>query len=347
MLWIWLLSVLAALAVLFLIVAFVCLHMVFGARCDGDPSLRYFTHEDFGDMRSEPVSFPSDRGQLLRGAVYTCGRGETPTGLVVFAHGMGGGHLSYMTEIHTFAAAGFAVLAYDNTGTCASDGKKLVGFYQAVRDLRYAFAFVREREDLSRLPVVLAGHSWGGYAVCQSLAYAGETVSGVVALSAPESVSRTICDMMSGTLRVKMSWMRPFFSAVLLLSDGLGAVRRTSSVLKKSTVPVLLLHGDADRSVLYANSPLAQKAVREKENITGIVCEGRGHNVYQTAESERYLNERFAEISAAKRKYRGKVPEQEKKRLYDIDYALMTEEDADIMKTVVDFMIACVGHGSV
>lgn len=40
-----------------------------------------------------------------------------------------------------------------------------------------------------------------------------------------------------------MGWMRPFFSAVLLLSDGLGAVRRTSAVLKKSTVPVLLLHG--------------------------------------------------------------------------------------------------------
>ena len=185
MIWAWLLGALAVMAILLTAIAFACLHMVFGTRCDGDPSLRYFTHEDFDGMRAQPVSFPSDRGQLLRGAVYTCGRDETPVGLVVFAHGMGGGHLSYMTEIHTFAAAGFAVLAYDNTGTCASDGKKLVGFYQAVRDLRYALAFVRGRQDLSRLPVVLAGHSWGGYAVCQSLAYAGEAVSGVVALSAP------------------------------------------------------------------------------------------------------------------------------------------------------------------
>lgn len=59
------------------------------------------------------------------------------------------------------------------------------------------------------------------------------------------------------------------------------------------------------------------------------------------------MNERFAEISAAKKKYRGKIPGQEKKRLYDIDYALITEEDSDIMKTVVDFMKACVGRGSV
>lgn len=190
-----------------------------------------------------PFPFPPTGDSFC--AVPSIPAGETRRrwGLSYSRTGMGGGHLSYMTEIHTFAAAGFAVLAYDNTGTCASDGKKLVGFYQAVRDLRCALAFVRGRQDLSRLPVVLAGHSWGGYAVCQSLAYAGDAVSGVVALSAPESVSRTICDMMSGALGVKMGWMRPFFSAVLLLSDGLGAVRRTSAVLKKSTVPVLLLHG--------------------------------------------------------------------------------------------------------
>lgn len=105
MIWAWLLGALAVMAILLTAIAFACLHMVFGTRCDGDPSLRYFTHEDFDGMRAQPVSFPSDRGQLLRGAVYTCGRDETPVGLVVFAHGMGGGHLSYMTEIHTFAAA--------------------------------------------------------------------------------------------------------------------------------------------------------------------------------------------------------------------------------------------------
>lgn len=92
---------------------------------------------------------------------------------------------------------------------------------------------------------------------------------------------------------------------------------------------------------------LRGKRCREKENITGVVCEGRGHNVYQTAESERYLNERFAEISAAKKKYRGKIPEQERKQLYDIDYALITEEDADIMKTVVDFMKKCIDSAPV
>ena len=84
----------------------------------------------------------------------------------------GGGHRSYMTEINTIASAGFAVLAYDNTGTMASEGKSLGSFYQAVRDLQAALAFLRKNSEWSRYPVVLAGHSWGGYAVCQAAAVA-------------------------------------------------------------------------------------------------------------------------------------------------------------------------------
>ena len=51
--------------------------------------------------------------------------------------------------IHGLAKAGFAVLAYDNTGTMSSGGKALGSFYQAVLDLRSALAFVREDEKLS------------------------------------------------------------------------------------------------------------------------------------------------------------------------------------------------------
>ena len=115
----WVLMVIVAVTLLLFLLAYLCLHAAFGVRCEGNPALKYFTHEDFDDLDAEPVSFPSDKGQLLRGAVYTC-RNVDPTALVIFAHGMGGGHLSYTTNIRTITKAGFAVLAYDNTGTMAS-----------------------------------------------------------------------------------------------------------------------------------------------------------------------------------------------------------------------------------
>ena len=45
-------------------------------------------------------------------------------------------------------------------------------------------------------------------------------------------------------------------------------------------------------------------------------------------------------ISAAEKKYKssGTIPAQEKAKLYDIDYALITEEDENIMNTILSFI---------
>lgn len=334
----------AAFAVMMFLLAFLCLYAVFGSRCEGDPDLKYLTHEDFKGLTAEPVSFSSNQGQTLRGAVYTRDNPGGPVGLVLFAHGMGGGHRSYMTEINSFAAAGFAVLAYDNTGTMASDGKALGSFYQAVHDLRAALAFIRGNAKWAHYPLVLAGHSWGGYAVCQTLAGEEEHVAGAVVFSAPDSAAGAICDGAQSMLGIGIGWMRPFFAAASVIRGGWASRRSSSAMLAQTRrVPVLFLQGDADTSVRLLNSPLYREAVRQKENITGIIYEGRAHNVYQTQESEQYLASTMEAISAAKREHgKAGIPSLEKKHLYDIDYALITQEDPAVMKTVTSFMRACV-----
>lgn len=339
----WILIVIGAIALLLFLLAVLCLHAAFGVRCEGNPALKYFTKEDFDDLEAEPVSFPSDKGQVLRGAVYTC-RDVKPSALVIFAHGMGGGHLSYTTDIRTIAKAGFAVLAYDNTGTMASEGSSLRSFYQAVKDLRAALAYVRDNVKLSSYKIVLAGHSWGGYTVCQALAFAESQVTGVVAFSPPDSAAGVICDSMKQAMGIPMAWLHPALWAASVVRGGWDSRRKCSSVLlKTSRVPVMILQGDADPAVLLNNSPLSDPAVKAKENITGILYEGKAHNVYQTKESEKYLSDVFAAIGEAQKRYGKKgIPEDEKARLYDIDYELIVQEDPDVMKTVTDFIRDCV-----
>ena len=70
-------------------------------------------------------------------------------GLIIFVHGMGGGHTAYMTEIHALAQEGYLVLGYDNTGTMLSDGAELGGFPQAFLDLRHAISFFAKFTSLS------------------------------------------------------------------------------------------------------------------------------------------------------------------------------------------------------
>lgn len=339
----WILIVIVCIAILMFLLACLCLQAAFGVRCEGNPSLKYFTQEDFDDLDAKPVSFRSDKGQLIRGAVYTC-KGVEPSALVIFAHGMGGGHLSYTTNIRTIAKSGFAVLAYDNTGTMASEGKSLGSFYQAVKDLRAALDFVHSDEKLCEYKIVLAGHSWGGYTVCQALAFVESQVEGVVAFSPPDSAAGVICDNMAETIGVKMTWLYPALWAASVLRGGWSSRYKCSSVLLKTgSVPVMILQGDADKAVLLKNSPVSKSAVMAKENITGIIYEGRHHNVYQTKESEKYLSEVFAKIAETQKRYGKKgIPEDEKAQLYDIDYELIVREDPDVMKTVTDFISDCV-----
>ena len=265
----WILIVIGAIALLLFLLAALCLRAAFGVRCEGNPALKYFTQEDFDDLEAEQVSFPSDKGQLLRGAVYTC-RGVKPSALVIFAHGMGGGHLSYTTNIRTIAKAGFAVLAYDNTGTMASEGSSLRSFYQAVKDLRAALAYVRNNAALSSYKIVLAGHSWGGYTVCQALAFAESQVAGVVAFSPPDSAAGVICDSMKQAMGISMAWLRPAIWVASVVRGGWDSRRKCSSVLlRTSRVPVMILQGDADTAVVLKTSPLSKSAVMAKKNITG------------------------------------------------------------------------------
>ncbi|MCM1544938.1 MAG: lysophospholipase [Ruminococcus sp.] len=340
--WAWIIGIIATLFILWFLFACLCVYATFGKRCKASSSLKYMTADDFDGLTASKIEFKSNKGQLLRGAVYTRNEIEQPIGLVVFVHGMGGGHLSYTTEINTFAAAGFAVLAYDNTGTIASEGKSLGSFYQAVRDLRCALKFVREDETLSKYKVILAGHSWGAYASCQVLAH--EKVDGVVAFSGPDRTSGIFTDGAKNMIGFSADWMRPLFAMAAALFGGKDSWHSCASILSKvKNTPVLLLHGDNDKTVTLKNSPLSSEKVRANKNITTILYEGRAHNVYQTKQSEQYLLKTFAAINEAKKKYGKKgIPEEVKKELYDIDYSLITQEDPEVMKTATDFMKACV-----
>ena len=126
MLYIWIAVAVLLSAVLFLFIFAASVEKVtFGARCEGNPYLSYFTAADFDNLEAEPIEFKGNRGQTLRGNLYF-ETGKTDfKALLIFCHGMGGGHLSYTTEIDFFAKHGYLVLAYDNTGTMAPTAKPL------------------------------------------------------------------------------------------------------------------------------------------------------------------------------------------------------------------------------
>ena len=124
--------------------------------------------EDFSGLLCTEYAFPSDKGQMLAGYLYSAG--EDQQGIVVIAHGFGdGGHNSYMDCANFFAQNGYFAFAYDATGTDKSGGAGVGGVPQGVIDLDRAISFVEESGNFPDLPIALFGHSWGGYGVAAAL----------------------------------------------------------------------------------------------------------------------------------------------------------------------------------
>lgn len=329
--------VLAVIIVTLFIVTKLVLNQVFGKRCEGNSNLKYFTADDFEELDSQKIEFKSDKNQILRGFIYTNKNIKEYKGIIVFVHGMGAGHLSYTTEINTLAKAGFMVIGYDNTGTCTSEGNRLKGFFQSVIDLKYALKYINEDNILNKYPLSLMGHSWGAYTVCQELQY-DSNVKAVVAMSGFNNASQIICDSMKDMTKKNFIFLKPFITAWNIITFGKDGIKNTVDILNKTEVPVLILQGDSDTSVALSNS-LVSKELEEKANIKTILYKEKNHNVYQTLESEKYVTDTFAEIRNIGKKYKGKIPKEECEKLYGaIDYKKITEEDREVMDTIIKFI---------
>ena len=126
----------------------------------------------------EEVHFNSGKHKL-QGFIY--GK-ENTNGLVVISEGLGMTANGYLPMIMYFVDKGWRVFAFNNTGVSGSEGKNTRGMVQSVIDLDAALTYVENSDKFTGLPVMLAGHSWDGYAVCAVLNY-NHRISAVVSFS--------------------------------------------------------------------------------------------------------------------------------------------------------------------
>ncbi|MEG1895560.1 MAG: alpha/beta fold hydrolase, partial [Oscillospiraceae bacterium] len=189
-LWLW---VAALVTIFFIIPMALTAHLyndVFGVRVDVTDNYYDYIKEKRPGFIREGVKFSSNRGQQLQGYFYRYSA-EDYKGLVVMAHGMGGGQDSYIAEAQYLAKNGYLVFCYDNTGTNESEGKAHIGLSQSTIDLDYAISFVESITELGRFPLVLYGHSWGGFAVT-SVGNFNHNVKGIVSVAGFEKNSNVL-----------------------------------------------------------------------------------------------------------------------------------------------------------
>lgn len=320
-------SLLLLFIIIFIIFAII-MYKTFHIRCDGSSCLKYFVASDFPDLVSKPISFHSNKGQLLRGYVYNYKNIIKYKALIIFNHGIGAGHLAYTNIIYEFAKAGYLIFAYDNTGCMLSEGQTMKSMIQGLVDLDYALDYIEKDNSLNKYKKYCVGHSMGGYVSLNSLNLKKHHVDKVVSIAGFDTQTK-----IASTLRRKtrQRLIEPFVFIYDLLHYGKYAIYSSRSALKNTNKEVYYIQGFDDHTVLAKyNGQEFKKISTKKNNVHVELLPHKAHNCYLSLRAEQY------QIDLVKKYHIFNDPILDKNIV--IDYNLLTELDDELFSKILLFL---------
>ena len=252
----------------------------------------YFRIEDFPGLKRERHEFISNRGQKLVGYLYYR-EGIKKDALVVLAHGYGGGgQRTYMDVTNHLCLNGFYVFAYDATANDESGGDALKGFPQGIIDLSHAIDYISNQKEYKKYPVVLFGHSWGAYSVCNALKD-NPKVKAVVALSGFNNSADLIRIRGEGYGGNSAESLYPYLVGQDEARFGRYAKYTAMDSFAHSEAPVFIIHSGDDPVVPYlAGYKIYYEKYKNDPRFKFMLYENRGHGtVYYSDEAVRYTRE--------------------------------------------------------
>jgi len=202
-------------------------------------------------LRYEEVRFPSRDGTMLSG--WFVPASAPVLGTVIHFHGNARNMTSHYSFVSWLPRSGFNLFVFDYRGYGSSDGTPTrKGVYQ---DSVAAIEYVKARDDIDRAKIIVMGQSLGG---ANAIAAVGgnrfDGIVGVVIDSAFSSYEDVGKDHVG-------SLLKPLAGS--LLGDSYSPIQVVDKI---SPVPLIIIHGTADRVVPYYHGRrLHEKAKDPKE----------------------------------------------------------------------------------
>ena len=300
-------------------------------RCDDEGLAYYFSAKDFDGLFKIPYPFTSSLGHKLQGYLYSY-ENSIPGRLIVFDHGFGGGHESYMKEIEMLCRHGYRVLAYDHTGCMESEGEHTRGMAQSLHDLDDCIKAVKSDPALSSLDISVMGHSWGGFSTL-NIAALHKDISHVVVLSGFVSVEKIIEANFPGLLK-------GYRKAVMALERETNPDYMqydATKTLADFGGKALLIYSENDKLVnksIHFNALYA--ALSKKENIKLILETNKGHNPNYTESAVALLGKYLADHARLGKAKKLETEEQKAAFRASYDWNAMTEQDERVWADVFE-----------
>ncbi|MDD3654235.1 MAG: alpha/beta hydrolase [Desulfotomaculaceae bacterium] len=224
------------------------------------------------------VKYPNSGGLKLSGLLYT--KPVAAGTVVVVCHGFvgskeGGGRAIAMAE--ELGLLGYSTLLFDFSGCGESEGDFAdISLTRHIGDIENSVTFCRE---LGFNQVITVGRSFGGTAaIC--LGRLGGDVAGVCTWAAPGAVQEVFSRYRERADRVE--------GDLVPISDEIDAVKVNKSFFNDldrydvfgraaliAPAPLLIIHGDQDKTVPVANAQAIYRAASEPKGIE--IIDGADH----------------------------------------------------------------------
>ncbi|MEX1048961.1 MAG: alpha/beta fold hydrolase [Akkermansiaceae bacterium] len=201
-------------------------------------------------LKYESVDFKSPDGTPLHGWFIPAKDPQPAKGTVVFSHGNSGSIGYHLGFVAWLAESRFNVMIYDYRGFGKSGGT--VDRRGMIDDVKAAFTYVRQRDDVDPDRLVSFGHSLGGAQSITALAEAPVKGLRAIVVDGAFASYQAMARVIGGQLGAS------------LVSDELSP---KDFVAKISPVPLLVIHGARDEVVPVAQGRQLFEAAGEPKTL--------------------------------------------------------------------------------
>lgn len=286
------------------------------------------------ELHHEVFSCRSERDDELKGLLLVPDR--DPEALIVMTHGYNMSCENYMPLAHRFCDSGFEVLMFDGTGCGMSGGPGIYGLPQHVLDMKSVLDTVVQDDKLKGFPLLLFGHSWGGYAACCVSLLSSYPIRAILTCAA---FRKSLSSMIPTIKRRYPAAANLFISVTEAIEKILfkkTASFTSSDGLRKAACPAKLYHSRDDAVLDHKESFEAmKKELADIETISFTSLDGRNHDLYLPPENDRRQREIRKELKSAKDPVKAAL-------LKDELWSLMSETDEELVREFIGFFKECI-----
>ena len=296
----------------------------FVCRYNKEVGVPYYNASDFKGLNEEVFCFTNSKGVELKYFYYYYDNYQDGK-IVLFLHGLAPGHAAYFAEIDALARRGYKVLTLDYTGCGDSKGKVLGSLNTPTKDVNELLDYLKIDK-----PIVLVGHSLGGYTSLNTISLREEIKKAVI-------ISGFLTIKSIGEALINNNF---FVKRILAYENKLyPEYKELNNIdyLNKTTDDIFFIQSEDDGMVPYR---IALEAVEQIDNphIKKLKMSGRKHNPNYTDAAVQYMNEVFGTYYSLIKQKKIKTDAEKIEYFKDVSLAKLVEQDEELFDQITQFI---------